>query len=100
MFLPTAALAVITAGLGQMLLALLIVALYMIGMAALSSLVPNSDYSGGNDSWLGIVLIGTSLLAIILLQYSTRKTARSRWLIVELGRGTHIVADSNPRTAV
>ena len=95
LFLPTAALTVITAGLGQMLLALLIVALYMIGMAALSNLVPNSDYSGGNDSWLGIVLIGTAL-AVILLQYSTRKTARSRWLIVSLAAALTLLLIATP----
>jgi hypothetical protein len=95
LFLPTAALAVITAGLGQMLLALLIVALYMIGMAALSNLVPNSDYSGGNDSWLRIVLIGTAL-AVILLQYSTRKTARSRWLIVGLAAALTLLLIATP----
>jgi hypothetical protein len=95
LFLPTAALTVITAGLGQMLLALLIVALYMIGMAALSNPVPNSDYSGGNDSWLGIVLIGTAL-AVILLQYSTRKTARSRWLIVSLAAALTLLLIATP----
>jgi hypothetical protein len=95
LFLPTAALAVITAGLGQMLLALLIVVLYMIGMAVLSNLVPNSDYSGGNDSWLGIVLIGTAL-AVILLQYSTRRTARSRWLIVGLAAALTLLLIATP----
>jgi hypothetical protein len=75
--------------------ATLTVALYMIGMAALSNLLPNSDYCGGNDSWLGIVLIGTAL-AVILLQYSTRKTARSRWLIVGLAAALTLLLIATP----
>jgi hypothetical protein len=83
LFLTTAGLATVTATIGQMLLAILAVALYLIGMVALSQTIPNSSFSS-DDSLAGFFLVSTAL-AVILLQYSRRKTALSRWLILGLG---------------
>ena len=83
LFLTTVGLATVTATIAQMLLAILIVAIYLIGMVALSSVIPNSSFSSG-DSIAGFVLVATAL-AVILLQYSRRTTALSRWLILGLG---------------
>ena len=84
LFLTVAGLATVTATIAQMLLAILVVVLYMIGTAALSSVIPNSSFSAGGDSISSILLV-VAVLAVILLQYSRRKTALSRWLIVGLG---------------
>ena len=82
--LPTAALATVTASIGQMLLALLFVVLYFISMAALASAVPNSSFSE-NVGPVYFLLVMATALVVILLQYSRRKTAVSRWLIAGLG---------------
>jgi hypothetical protein len=81
LFLSAAALATVTKNIPQMLLAVLLIALYLIGMVALSQVIPSADAPSGGDSWLGLLEIGTAL-AVIFLQYSRRKVALSRWLIV------------------
>ena len=83
LFLPTAALAAVTAGIGQMLLALLFIVLYFIGMAALSSAIPNSSFQEVNGV-LYLLLTFVTAFAVLLLQYSRRRTTLSRWLIVGL----------------
>jgi len=83
LFLPTAALATITKNIPQMLLAVLLLAIFMIGTTALSPLIPNSSAPSDIAGWSGFLLIGTAV-AIILLQYSRRRTAFSRWLILGL----------------
>ena len=80
-FLSIAALAAVTKNIPQMLLAALLVALYMIGMVGLSQVIPSADFSSGSDWWSGLLLFGTAL-AVILVQYSRRREALSRWLIV------------------
>lgn len=81
LFLLIAALASVTRNIGQMLLSLLFVVLYVIGGSALSSMVRTSNLSGGVDWWEGLLLIIIALV-VILVQYSRRKTALSRWLMV------------------
>jgi len=81
--LPAGALASVTRTIPQMLLALLLVALFMIGMIALSQVIPNSNFSSGSDWWTGFLFIATTV-TIILLQYSRRRTAAARWLIAGL----------------
>ena len=95
LFLPTFGLATVTAGMGQMLLALLFIALCSIGTDALSNLVPNSSFSAGTSSWSGLFLIATAL-AVILLQYSTRRTTRSRWLIVGMTAALTLLVVATP----
>lgn len=81
LFLSAAALATITKNIPQMLLAVLRVALYLIGMAALAQAIPSADVPSDGDSSLALLLIATAL-AVILVQYSRRKVAFARWLIV------------------
>ena len=81
LFLSAAALATVAKNIPQMLLVVLLIALYMIGMVALSQVIPSADAPSGGDSWSALLLIGTAL-AVIFLQYSRRKVALSRWLIV------------------
>ncbi|HKF01536.1 MAG TPA: hypothetical protein VKB49_04455 [Candidatus Sulfotelmatobacter sp.] len=81
LFLWTAALACVTKNISQMLLAVLFVVLYVIGTSAISSAIRHSNFSGSVDSLSGFIVIGTAV-AVILIQYSRRKTALSRWLTV------------------
>jgi hypothetical protein len=99
-FLPTAALATITAGIGQMFLALLFVALCAIGVAAISEAVPNSSAPAGGG-FVSALLAMATVLAVVLLQYSRRKTAISRWLIAALAAAILLIEVATPyRTLV
>ena len=81
LFVSIAALASVTKNIPQMLLAVLFVVLYVIGISALSSIIRRSGFSGSLDLWSGLIVISTAV-AMILIQYSRRKTALSRWLMV------------------
>jgi len=81
---PAAALASVTATVVQVLLSAAVIILYGIGMAALSELIPGSEFSGPADSFAPILLLAVCL-AVILLQYSRRKTTASRLMILGLG---------------
>lgn len=99
LLLPTAALATVTASIGQILLALLFIVLYAIGMAALSDAIPNSSFAAGNAG-LYFLLIVATVLAVILLQYSRRKTAQSRWLIAALAAAITLIMVATPYRAL
>jgi hypothetical protein len=81
LFLWMAALATVTNNIAQMLLAVLFIVLDVIGTSALSSIIRKSNSSGDVDLWWGLLVIGVAV-AIIFLQYSRRKTALSRWMVV------------------
>ncbi len=93
--LPTIALATVTASLVQTLLALLFIALYLVGMAALATQIPSSDFSGPSDSLLASLFIGVCL-AVILTQYVRRNTFKSRLLIVGLAAAILILLVATP----
>src|SRR6266498_5581489 len=93
--LPTIALATVTASLVQTLLALLFIALYLVGMAALATQIPSSDFSGPSDSLLASLFIGVCL-AVILTQYVRRNTFKSRLLIVGLAAAILILLVAAP----
>ena len=82
-FLAAVALASVTATIPQMLLALLLIVLYMVGMQALSQTIPSAEFSGVGDNWAGLLFVITAL-AVILLQYSRRRTNLSRSVIAGL----------------
>lgn len=83
LFVWLTALATVTSSIAQMLLALLLIVLDIIGTSALTSIIHKSELSGDvNLSW-GLVVIGVAVI-VILMQYSRRRTALSRWLIVGL----------------
>ena len=99
LFVSAAGLAAVTGTIGQMLLAILAVALYVIAMVALSEVIPNSNFPTG-ESISGYLLVATALV-VILLQYSRRRTATSRWLIVGLGAALALQSIATPyRTAM
>jgi hypothetical protein len=83
--LPMAALATVTATVVQLLLALLIVVLYLIGMSWLSSQFHNSfGFRDVTDQLSEVLFFGTGV-AVVLLQYARRATTKSRSLIAALG---------------
>jgi len=98
--LPVVALATVTATLAQLLLGVLVIVLYIVGMAELAQQVPSSSFSSPADSLSAILLIGTSL-AVVLLQYARRKTTSSRLLILGLGGAILLIVIATPyRTIV
>lgn len=95
LLLPTAALAAVTRSIGQMLLALLFVALFAIGTSILSTAIPNSDFpSPGASLYLPLLL--ATMVTVVLLQYSLRKTTQSRWLIAGLGALVALIMVATP----
>ena len=79
--IPAAALASVTATVVQVLLTVVALVLYAIGMVAFSELIPSSGFSGPVD-WISAILLLMACLAVIVLQYSRRKTMVSRLMIV------------------
>src|SRR6266498_1320667 len=98
-FLPATALATVTPSLPQTLLALVVIALYMVGMAILSDYIPSSSFSGPADSLSPFLLISVCL-AVILLQYAGRQTSTSRLLIVGLGGVFFLLVVATPYRAI
>jgi hypothetical protein len=97
--LPAVALASITASIVQTLLGLLVIALYMVGMAALASQIPNSDFSGPVGFLPGFFFLGTCI-AVIIIQYARRKTGLSRLLVIGLGMVVLIILVATPYRAI
>jgi len=94
LLLPTAALAAITRNLGQMLLAILFVGLFVIAQSYLSSMIRDSNFSG--IDWVDFALIIGGPIAIILRQYSVRRTTQSRWLLAGLAALLIIIMVATP----
>jgi hypothetical protein len=95
LLLPTAALSAVTASIGQMLLAMLLIALFGIGFGVLSGLVPNSNFAGEVGAVYILLLLVTACV-VLLRQYSRRKTAQSRWLIVGLAVAVVLIMVATP----
>src|SRR5215469_5778536 len=77
LFLSVAALASVTNSIAQMLLAVLLIVLDVIGTSALSSIIRKSELYGSIDLWWGLLVMGVAV-TIILMQYSRRRTTLSR----------------------
>jgi hypothetical protein len=75
------AIAVVTSGIGQASLALLILFFMILGIAGISSLVPNSSVSDDTDGVQGILYIACCI-TVVLVQYIRRKTLVSRFIIL------------------
>lgn len=99
LIMPVATLATVTASVVQFILAALGVVLYMIGVAALSSVIPSSSFSDPADLLVLILLIATCV-AVLLWQYARRKTNGSRWLIVGLALTTVVFVAAAPYNAI
>src|SRR5258708_4955803 len=95
--LPIAALAAVTRNVAQGLLALLVVVLFMAGMAALAwnLPLPNTLSSSGVADWIVDAVLMIACLAAIVLQYARRKAGPARvWLAGGAGAITLIVIAS------
>ena len=99
LILPIVTLATITASVVQTILAILVVALYMICLAWLASVIPSSSFSGPVD-FLEFALLIATCLAVILWQYARRKTARSRWMIAGLALAVALIVAATPYSAI
>ena len=97
--LPIATLATVTASVVQMILAVLGIVLYMIGVAALASVIPSSSFSEPADS-LQLALFIATCVAVILWQYARWKTAGSRWLIAGLAVAVVLILVATPYNAI
>lgn len=97
--LPVLTLATVTATVVQMILTVLGIVLYLILVSALSSQIPSSGFAGSADSLQFILFIVTGL-AVILCQYSRRRTSTSRWLIVAIALVVVLVVVATPYDAI
>jgi hypothetical protein len=100
LILPIAALATVTASVGQMVLALLAIGAYIAGVAALASYVPSASFSSGSEGLQAAILIG-ACLAVVVWQYARRRTNKSRALLVGAAAAILIIVVATPyRTLV
>jgi len=99
LILPIATLATVTASVVQMILAVLGIVLYMIGVAALVSVIPSSGFSDPADSLQFALLIATCV-AVILWQYARRNTSGSRWLIAGLAVAIILILVTTPYNSI
>jgi len=95
LLLPAVALAAVTRNIGHWLLALLFVGLFAIGLSILAAAVPSSSFPTPVDS-IGLLLVIMAAIAAILLQYSLRRTAQSRWLIAAVAGVIMLILVATP----
>lgn len=93
--LPIAGLATVTRGIGQMFLGLLFVGLFAIVLSVLRGSIRNSAFSEPSNSFY-FSLVAIAAVAVIMLQYSLRQTARSRFLIAGLAAALVVVLVAAP----
>lgn len=96
--LPVVTLATVTASIGQFMLSLLGVVLYLMALASLISLVPAAGVRGGNSvtTALYILVVAGASLAVVLGQYARRRTAPSRVLLLCAGALVLIICFATP----
>jgi len=97
LILPAATLASITASIGQATLVVLGALLYIIGGAALDSVMPNAGVAPDSilDS-LQIAMLISAGVAVVFWQYSRRRTAQSRLLLLGLAATIPIFIFATP----
>lgn len=95
LLLPTAALAAVTRNVGHMLLALLFVGVFTTAYSMLTAAVPNSSFSD-SAGFVDIPLNIVAAIAVVLLQYSLRRTAQSRSLIAGLAIALILILVATP----
>jgi hypothetical protein len=96
--LPTATAATITSSVGQVLLVALIGVLYLVGVAALDSVIPNSRVASASsipESLQALIFIGTCLF-VVVLQFAQRKTWRSRIALLCAAAAIAIILVATP----
>ncbi len=93
--------AAVTASVVQFGLALLVVVLYLVCMGSLSEQIPSSSFSSSIGDAVQTALLVATPLAVILLQYSRRKTPESRLLIIGFAAVLLLILVATPyRTVV
>jgi hypothetical protein len=95
LFLPTAALATVTRSIAQMLLALLFVVLFAITMGVTSQFIPNSGFASASANVI-FLLTFVTVCAVLLQQYSLRKTGQSRLMLVGLAPAIALILVATP----
>ena len=81
LFMAALALSSVTSGIGQAALGLLIVFLLTLGIAGVSSQIPNAGMVDDVDG-VQVLLYFACCIAVVLLQYTRRKTLLSRMVIL------------------
>jgi len=97
-FLPAATLAVVTAGIGQFVLTVLGVLLYLIAFSALVSKIPNIGVSGAASipGSLSYIAVYAAFLGVVLWQYARRGTVRSQIVLLGLAAAVPILFAITP----
>jgi hypothetical protein len=97
-FLPAATLAAVTAGIGQFVLAVLGVLLYVIAFSALVGKIPNIGVEGAAEipGSLSIIAVYAACLGVVLWQYARRGTVRSRMVLLGLAAALPILFAITP----
>jgi hypothetical protein len=100
--LPVGTLAVVTAGIGQFVLSLLGVLLYLIVIGTLMMKVPNIGVEGANGIPTVITTYGiyAAGIAVVLWQYARRSTVRSRAVLLGVAAAITILFAATPYRAV
>lgn len=80
-FVPMVALASVARNIGQALLAVLAVVLFLAAMLALSTVIHDSPLSSDASDWLQFSVLMITCIATIGLQFKRRKTARARMFL-------------------
>lgn len=79
--LPLAALAAVTRNLAQGLLSVVIVLVYVVGMAIFGNYLDEGAFSSGESDWLAGTILVLAVVSALWMQYSQRRTWPARaWL--------------------
>jgi len=97
MIVPAAAAGTVTSTVVQVLLSAVGLVFYLIGVAALTSEIPNAEMSEGAVAGVAdlIIVIG-ACIAVVFLQFARRKTWMSRALILGAGAAVILVLVATP----
>jgi len=97
-FLPTVVWAVVTAGIGQFVLTVLGLLLYVITISALMSKIPNMGVEGAASipGSLTYIAVYAAFFVVVLWQYARRRTVKSRMLLLGLAAAVPILFAITP----
>ena len=99
LILPGIALSALTRSIAQLLLALLLLALYMIGMGWTTSQIPGAGSPVSGDSFSGLLALAACVL-VIALQYARRWATKSRMVIAAVALAALIILVATPYRAL
>lgn len=101
LILPMTTLATVTSSFGQTVLVALGILLFLIGLAALSSEVPNPGISIARwiPGWLPPAVLLGAFVAVLVWQYARRKTLQSRLLLIGAAAAMLVMMEVTPPQA-